>query len=454
MSASQTRNRQQTDELPPTLVQLGLQPAPHKPRGLASSSSPRNSKHGGSSERNRIRRKGGESTSSPLKPKAAAVLRGRQSSPELFVSEQNEIVEEALESDAEREPEITFDMAEEAIEKKSTIAALRAQLALLQADISKLEEFANSSNESSPIDPTLLELLTDRDPSTNVPPQPNQLSDVADQKMLNLFAPADLQLTSTTSTQTIRRQVHTIHHITLQAPMNASFAANFVVTSNSETFAIQNIVLQATYPNLPLRVRHPVLQTWIENRLKYDSFHRFDLGSLIWGMGEYYLQTQKRDRVFRDLTRRLGDLAEASRTTAKLAGDMTLMQHAAKTRDGLSWTTFEIDLDEQLGRKPPRNLLKRTRNPHLNPGPKLLLSWNSDLEWTGSAHPTVDLVTTGLPSTADKGVKEAFGMLVKKAGILEAMERVVTLLGSGGKGGEIVWKGKGRGTRKEIEEDV
>ena len=457
LSASQPRGRQDPSELPPPLVQFGMQPVPHKPRGLASSSSPRHSKHGSSSGRNRVRRRGDKSTSSPLKPKATALVETRQSSPEASGSEREIFVEEALESDAEQEPEMTPAELEEVKEKQSTLAELQEQLSHLQADINKLEESTNSSNDSAPVDPALLELLTDKGASEIVLPPPNQLGDTANEKFLKLFAPADLQLTSVTWTRKLQRQIHTVHQIRLLAPTHLSFGADFTVIINPETFAIQSITFENVqtrmhYRDLPLRARHPALEKWIEDRLKPDSFHRFDLGSIICGMGEYYIEAGKREKVFRDLTRRLLELAEARHATSVIPGELNRLQHAQKMSGALSRIRFEVDLDELFSQELPRTTRRRQKK-HVVEGRKLLLTWSIDLDWTGTPRPTIDLVTSGLPAKADKNVKEAFGMLVKKAGVVEAMERVVTLLGHGmpaaDEAGKIVETDK-KGKAKEV----
>ena len=322
---------------------------------------------------------------------------------------------------------------EEMKEKQRTLAELQEQLSRLQTGVTKLEEAADSSNDSFPIDPTLLELLTDEGASENALPAPNQLSGIADQKLLNLFAPADLKLTSTTQTTTIRRQVHAYHRIYLEAPTLTSFGAGFFMVINSETLAIQEIRFEYTLKqgralNYSLRPRHPVLYSWIEKRLKHDSFHRLDLGSLVWGIGGYYLEAQKRAKAFADLTQRLLDPAKPRHASTKVPQQVDQSKNAIKLRQQIfARNTYVVDLDHLLG---PESSQTGTRKAHTASGRKLLLTWNIDLDWTGSARSTIDVVTTGLPAAADKGVKEAFGMLVKNSDVLEAMERVVTLLGN------------------------
>ena len=425
------RLRSYEPDLPPTVVQLGLEPAPEKPRGLASSSSPRGSKSGSGRRRTRIR--GGSTTSSPLKPKANAQNALAQDEHDTIPSGQDEPAEEAPESEAEHEDEPTTVEAEELKQKAAVKARLQDQLRHVKEDMEKLES-ATNSGDNLKLDTELLRLLTTSNPSCAPETVRNritqkrrsELSEADRLKFLRLFSPGDMQVKSTTSTKTIKNQIHTIHDIAVRAPPPFSnkyggFGIALTISLNNEANSIHSNkppLSKAANRHLYDCVHrdHPKLCNWINERLQPTSFHRHDIGTIVWATGEYFVEAQRRAKEFIALKRRLNKDDDAVQT--KLALERDMLEHITKHH-------YEIDIPDDGS---PHNTMLRVTEDGRALKRKLRLNWTIDLDWTGTATSKVSVAATGVPTAAHESIQKIFDIWVGKVGVVEAVERCILAL--------------------------
>ena len=394
-SSSSTRYASSEPELPPTPVQLGLEPPAERPRGLISSScSPRGSKSN-SGKRRRRHRGSILATSSPSK------LREQIHEDNIPTVEaasiQQDLPEEAPESDVEQldVQDEAENIPESVKEKQTTRNSLQAELAQLKADMRRLEAMAES--EARDITPRTLKALTSTSiRSRSGSPEivlPELITMPADPiPHLTLLAPARLRVRTITKTFKQNATFLQSHTVNVKAPAPYPphlFGANIEVMADPQATRIVSVKLVKWHGNLASQ--HGVLRKWVETRLS-SQLHSKDVSGLIWGMGSYWEFCVERAKIWDTLmTGRLSDEEPKPEELVKWLGRPSVEIQVA---DGVS----------------------------------ILLSWTVQLDWTGNVEKSLGIACKGVPEMAHQMVPGIFERLRKRKGIIKAVEGVMKVL--------------------------
>lgn len=415
-------------ELPPTPVQLGLGPAPDRPRGLASSSSA-GSRSGSGKHRQRVRIGGSTAIiSSPLKPKH----QGRISLP--VVSDtadfENE-VDEAPESDVEDAGTGADDKYRPAFgnrdenqlpatirDKESKLSRLHSELKRLRQDLGNLGKLADDLQKDTI--PTIPEsvlhslqpmkdsrVLDLQSPETH----PSFVKDPS--AYLKLFAPASLSLSHKTIATTVKRKPHLVHELDISAtspwPTDA-LKLCFKIEIDAECSSMQKVDQVENVLANP----HERLQRWINDRLG-DDMHRYDIGSIIWGAGQYFQACVTRAKAFKKIDER-----------SKGGGAAQLLLNPKMTRS--EETLLYPYLHRSQHKVLSANAATLPAGSDDSAVKQLLLTYDIELTWTGNARSNVDITLAGITGKAQKNAKELFAKLVDSEGVVGAFEAVYNLL--------------------------
>lgn len=393
-SSSSIRQASSEPELPPTPVQLGLEPPAERPRGLISSSSPGGSRS--NSGKKRRKQTANHNTSSPSKLREQVRAEEKQPTEQASIS-QPELPAEVPKSDLLQRDlqEDEDDLPESIKEKQAERKARQAELAQLKADMRRLELMI--VKEEPDITPRTIKALTaiqsaSRSGSPNVVLPEMIIMPTNPIPHLTLFAPAGLRITTFTTARragTELRQVHTIH---VNAPVPYPphiFGAKVDVHTNPQTTQIEFVKLVHWHGDCA--TLHAVFRKWVEARLS-NPLHSKDISGLIWGMGGYWEFCVKRAGTWNALL------------TGKLSDE------ASKPEELVKWLgrhSIEIPVRE---------------------GVAIMLSWTARLDWTGGVEESIGISCKGVPAKAHKMVVEVFDGRRKRKGLIRAVEGVMKLL--------------------------
>ncbi|EXJ94266.1 hypothetical protein A1O1_02659 [Capronia coronata CBS 617.96] len=399
-------------ELPPTPVQLGLSLVPDRPRGLASSSSPRKSLSGSGKNRRRIR-SDRPVTSSPLKLKArpAAIVSGDEAAG----IEQDE-VGEAQESEPEVDQE--EDLPGELKEKQAILRSLRERLQQLKRQNERLETVIEKSQEVTAEDVSLLaEAYLVPGPTENdCPPlEPKKLS-----SYLTLFAPSNIQLSCHTNTKLVKGRIKAVHTLTVTAPppwLPAVFACMFEVVIDTEDVKVEQI----RRADMVVDTRRPKLKTtgihkWLHGRME-DPLHRLDVGGMLWGIGKYFAAAVERAKTFHRVdvlykNTESGDLDQVGEGENK---DLTRGKAVVLSR-WLDKNQLQVPLVSS-------DQKKESREPRA-----IMLTWDLGLDWNGNVRSSMAVAVSGVSTKAEARLKDVFRSLVPSRGVLTAFKSVCRLV--------------------------
>ncbi|KPI39108.1 uncharacterized protein AB675_4481 [Cyphellophora attinorum] len=493
VSSSRSRRRELSlspdDALPPTPVDLGISRRPAPPQG-ATSSSPRTSRSG--SGRNRLRRRGEQSsvTSSPLKQRSHNIQSLR---PILLKSGYDGVNESASdtrpESGQAEEPQPTDDVVaeeesdekaevvpEQIREKEAILAALKEQSKQTLARSRQLEEALRVNNVRPTLlaDANFIDLLKGVGKATTVHDSTLNLdaSTISAEKQLlhlNLFAPANLVLKSTTRTDLVDGKVKLIHDVKFSAPPPwpaDTFNAEFLLIVDAESKRVDRIkYIKATHSE----GISSELYSWIKRRLA-DDLVNTDLGGLVWGLGKYFTAAVERARLFRRLEAKYGadadmtphhDETNEPETDDGLDSTASTPQPVRTSKPAQQFVTAQeaILLSEYLTETHLELPLRPTHQPKEASSaiePKLLLVNTINLQPNSTATSQHSIALSGVSSGAESTARELFARLVKSRGAEQALEGVWGLLRHGlgvheaAKGNEhtVVSTGKKRAGRK------
>jgi hypothetical protein len=394
-SSSSTRHASSEPELPPTPVQLGLEPPAERPRGLiSSSSSPRGSKS--NSGRRRRRHRGGLlATSSPSKLREQVHEDSIQTI-EPASTLQQDLPLEALESDVEQPnaQDEEESIPESIREKQATLKSLQAELAQLKADMRRLEAVVEV--EDSNITLRTLKVLTAPAIARSQSPDivlPEMITMPADPiPHLTLFTPAGLRIRTSTRTTKNGMELWQIHTITVSSPTPYPahlFGGEIEVHSNPRTQQTESVAMVKWHGNSASQ--HAALRNWVEARLS-GPLHSKDVSGLIWGMGSYWDFCVKRAGVWVTLT------------TGKLSDEEIMPAERVRW---LGRESLELPVRKEVS---------------------VLLCWTAAIDWTGGIEESVGVSCKGVPEKAHKKVTGVFNGLRRKQGILKAVDGVMKVL--------------------------
>ena len=416
--------RSNEPELPPTPVQLGLDPPPDRPRGL-SSSSPRGSKSG--SGRRRVRALNGQSvTSSPLKQKA-----GRPVMHDL--ESQADQAREAPESQLPLPESDEEDLPEELEGKTQTLRSLRLELRKLGAEVAAVEDAlnANDLSEEAANNSELLSLLKSAArpiTSTNTDYEQESKSKAGDSAFNNLFSPGNLHLKTKTATRMVKGHAKIIHHVTITAPSpwpSHMFSATFEVVTDGEDACVEKVVwIDALKGHKQAPAIQDELHGWIQQRLK-SELHCLDIGGLIWGIGEYIIASVERAKTFRALAKKykpthdgLDSDEESDDDERSESKDGSMSEDEATVLSKYltqSQLTFEATTASDTSVTTRRS--KRT-------APKIMAIWKLQPTWHGEVKSICEIVPSGIPDSAQESVMELFESVKKVNGFEKAFGAV------------------------------
>lgn len=426
-------------ELPPTPTQLGLSPKPDRPRGLAASSSP-NSR----GSRRSKPRTGRVEISSPLKSKEKMPVADTEG----VYREQTgqEGAEEAPESDIEQTEDVSPaqrtaehstsapDLPGDTAAKHRIRASLKTQFARLQAETAQLESALSGGEEAKPLDVHLLALLSTPNiscdpvsPSGDASPSSMSLKDpvaldINPLAFLRAFAPGDLCLSTTTKTSSLRGKPHQAHILNISAPPPWPphvFNATFRVGCDVEAKRVISITGANIRPRHGPGIRE--LRHWMEGRLK-NPLHKFDAGTLIWGLGLWWEAAVARAHFFRHV-----DITKSS--PAPSVDGLYKHNQPTKATDILSLLPYlgksfvELIPAEPYSNRASTNEARKYRQP------RLLLKWDLELDWAGEVHAEIGVAGAKVSAQGQEGVKKAFTELMRRNGLDVAVRQVVKLCG-------------------------
>ena len=395
-----TRGQTGEPELPPTPVQLGISAPPDRPRGLGSSSSPRGSKMSSRSRRRRTR-SGVPTTSSPLKPKARRRARPGNKDDD----EAHDGTREAPES----EPEETEK------EQRLVLESLRKELETLARDTQKLEGSLDDEEPSEEI----LALLRETE-------EVQKLAKDTEEKLLahlTLFAPANLQLKTSTKTKLVDKRTKIIYNLSVDAAapwLRNALSCVFEVTVDAGNVQIEQVALKDAMMAVTRRSNsnEAEISSWVHGRIEHP-LHRFDVSGMIWGMGRWFNAAIERAKVFRwmDIQYNRYPISDKDK---KLEQDDILTRERcielARFLDTTQHFAFDADVTLTAGGKKFRK--------------KLMLHWEIKLDWTGGLASDLQISTSGIPEQAEAGLKTIFATLLPRVGLREAFDEAWKLMHS------------------------
>ncbi len=450
-----SRPRSDEPELPPTPVQLGLDAPPERPRGL-SSSSPRGSKSG--SGRRRVRVLNGQSvTSSPLKQKADQLV---MHDLESELERANEAPESQLPIPQAAEEELP----EELKARTKTRRHLEIELTRLKGENATLEEALNVNDLSGDMasgDSLVALLKSAARPTTSRYSEFEQEAVDKEKRypLRNLLAPGNLQLQIKTATKVIRSQAKIIHHISLAAPSpwpSNIFSANFELITNAEDAQVEKVVWTDV---LKGHRQAPGIQDelhgWMQERLK-SELHRFDIGGLIWGMGQYLNASIERAKTFKALVRKYKATSDGLGSDEK-----DYEKEESNSKDGtlgedeaIALSTFLTKSQLSFEAKTDADAAVTTRRSRKS-APKIIAVWKLEPTWHGDIKSVCEIAPSGIPDLAQQAVVELFERVKKVGGFEKGFGAVWDMImnviaeGDGGHGKDNELK-KGEKKRKRF----
>jgi len=342
---------------------------------------------------------------------------------------EEERAEEAPESEAEG-PAQEETVLEEIKEKQTLRNNLHAQLKRLQADMAKLEGFLSSmgADTSAKVDSKLLSLLTTTNPSCaktsptsdspSLAPQFTNPIQLGEKPLpyLQLFAPGNLQLSTRTISRTSKSRLQTLQILTLSAPPPwppQMFSAVFEVLTDAVDARIESVKLKQPRRGSWSATHHKPLYNWIYSRLE-DPLHKLDIGTIVWGMGRYFDECITRAKSLHrlDCLYNMSDVGEAVNFDNKtdLSSD-----------DAKALIPYMASFQLEINAPPPNGKRKCGRLSRIGIGPKMLLSWVIELDWTGEVHTRMDVAASGVSRKVQEVVKGLFGKLERRKGVVGAM---------------------------------
>ena len=461
-------------DLPPTPTQLGLEPAPERPKGLLFSSPSRRAK----------RRKGSGVKSSPLKP--------RDPPPE----EKPEKIE-GSHSKVAPLPQVTKSEVDEVLlSKQQERERLSRQLRNLQADMTRLEgEVARTQAPADPrsqeeedellyahlitmlIDVGLLltflrrSILATTNPTHKETPSNTKQPPLS--QRLALFLPFSKRpLPPPLGPSPLSPPLPSHHPLPLSDPL--PYLRVFTPLTISST----DILLPSTAPNAPLLQRQqitlasshellsvklsltantttqtianleilnlspwagPELGTWIRKRA-LDG----DMSSIGWAIGRYWEVAQLRARCWERCEQDHGHLLaqkgkQGGKTVGKEKSTLLKRQGRLRKEDQTLSDDEPTNLDDDDPETPSRldllSHLGRTALLFQHDDVSLLISWRIDFDWTGEVQSHVE-ASASFPEMWGRGdvrgslgkVGDAFEKLVKVKGVSGAVGVIVGLV--------------------------
>jgi hypothetical protein len=173
---------------------------------------------------------------------------------------------------------------------------------------------------------------------------------------------------------------------------------------------------------------HQWLLDWVKRRLAGESsLHRYDVGGLVWGIGRWWERCVKRAKAWRSLEERFIE-SKTAKMTNNSQGDvealgedvMPLLPHLARTSMEFEVGAMKRVMGSRKGTEPQKQNIT-----------KVMLLWDLLLDWTGEVDEIVGVAAAGMRGTGEQGVKEVFGKIYKRDGVLKAMEGVLGVLAKG-----------------------
>ncbi|KIW33633.1 uncharacterized protein PV07_00469 [Cladophialophora immunda] len=401
-------------ELPPTPVELGLSPAPERPRGLASSSSPRSSKMSSRSGRWRDGSRG-PITSSPLKPRAPPAVEASNDDNESMQDD----AQEAPESELDEGQEHSEAVPEQSEEQVPTLESLKRRLEQLQKENEQLQAAIDDDNDLSQEIVSMLQQSLFEDRSLRSFDYIDGGGEMSSH--LTLFAPGNLQLTARTETKVIRERTKMIHSLKLEAPppwYPDAFSCAFEVVVDAENVQIEHVELKEVMSRARrTKTTRAEIFKWVNDRLEHP-LHRLDVSGLIWGIGRWFTAAVERAKVFQWLDNKYNTPSSNQGQQHEDDNDHELTQdraiELARYLDMTQNAAVDAETNVTAGGKKFRK--------------KVILSWAIDIDWAGGPLSQIQVSVSGIPPKAEPGLRTIFGSLIPSLGVKGAFENIWMLI--------------------------
>ncbi|KXG53821.1 uncharacterized protein PGRI_008710 [Penicillium griseofulvum] len=400
-------------DLPPTPTQLGLEKAPHRPRGMLSSSP---------SRRQEKRRTANALHDSPLKAvdfqspppeyleavsdlgAVSAAVREKRSSREKSAAELRRLKNEV------KELETWAKKIESNPDLKGDNRGLDRFLSLLtseEANRTSLPVPQTAPKSISSLLSTLLpfsaKLSRPKRESSPLPTNPFALQE-ASQSLPYLTAFAPLTLKTRTIWASRREEPLETHTLTFSppSPFPASlYNVTVVYETNPETQSVTSLSVPTGSDSKKRKVPE-ALRRWIDTRLE-NPLLKLDVATLCWGINRYWESAIARARLWAHIDQKYGPRASQGRKNTVLES-----KHGVITLSELRRLVPHLD----------RNAM--VIKPNSDASPRVLLSNTLVLdEWTGEPQlrPEISVSIPGVDKKIDQETKKLFQALLREDGL-------------------------------------
>ena len=324
------------------------------------------------------------------------------------------------------------------IEKRKVRDDLQTQLTRLQAELAQLESALDGGEDAEDdLGSEVLTLLST--PNISCDPgfsdayaRPSLPSirdpvnlDINPLAFLRAFAPGDLRLVTTTKSSSIRGELHQVHTLNISAPPPWPpnvFNATFRVTCDIEAKSIVSITGANIRPRHGAGIKE--LRHWLEARLK-SPLHKFDAGTLIWGLGMWWKEAVTRAQFFHHI-----DIMKIATKTPETQAPYK-PDEAVEAADVQALIPYigksfvELIPAEPYSNRASTNEARKYRQP------RLLLRWDLELDWAGEVHTEIDVAGTKVSAKGQEGLKKIFPELMRRNGLDGAVRQVVQICRGG-----------------------
>lgn len=443
-------------ELPPTPVQLGKDKLPDRPRGLSSSSP-------GGSDRRRVRIRGGNIYSSPLKPREMApVLSEDEGDAEndveiasglgdddqdvtattnsavdaMDVSAAGSRLEEDMAASDTRPVQDAnlahHDHNSDMMEKDKKVKALQSQLGTLRNDLEQLQSLRARLNKSRASDPKVSEaelqlVLEDIDPSepiSTLPTDQNALFQKNTSAYLTLFAPTTLTMSYETWDKMVSGRQKFVYQTTFVAskpwPVD-TFALTLDTYLDWDTDVVEDVVVVKD-------TKQHEMSKWMKSRLQ-DPVLRHDVATLVTAAGNFFEANINRARIWNALIDPIiSNGHENSQDEQVVSESSTVSQNEAHS-------LLPYMFKNQHAFASSGGAQQRTRR-SLGSAKQLMLTYDIDLDWLGRPQVKTEILMTGFGQETTEAAKKLYGELQGVEGVAKALNGVKSILGMTGNGGE------------------
>ena len=249
---------------------------------------------------------------------------------------------------------------------------------------------------------------------------------------LDLFVPANLQLSSKNSTKVVTGRPKVVHHLTVAAPPpwpNHVFTTSFDVITDAETATVENIIWTDTLPgkNQSIGITNELFD-WIDACIR-SELYGCNVGNLLWGLAQYFEKAVMRAITFWKLSKKY-KVSQGHASSDTETPDSGAIEDGKPLSEGqaltllrfLTMSQITIDLPTGDGEAGARTRKSKKAEP------RIMFNWNIALSWNGVAKDLREATPSGIPDSAIQPVEELFERLDAVQGFAKAVDAVYELV--------------------------